>query len=257
VGAAALHLAHAHQPAPPKPRKPKRKGGGNGGKFAEYASRIYQDDRANTETRSLLLAIAYVITMVPLDDERGVWKETAKALGRPRLPHRGSLQELVRGDIPAYEPPGHRYGDDPMDQLCAGPRVRPHPDGPDDWRNTEKLCGARANEKVVEKDPVTGWHTNRWFCTRHRDHLLRVRAQVRAQNEAAPAPIPNKGGLLPCYFDSDWVRVYSWGLGWEWKPPVYGYRADDWPVPGRDPNPVVQRARLRLVIGGADLEGGE
>jgi len=38
---------------------------------------------------------------------------------------------------------------------------------------------------------------------------------------------------------------------------VYGYRADDWPVPGRDLNPVVQRARLRLVLGGEDLEGGE
>ncbi|MFC9497724.1 hypothetical protein [Streptomyces sp. NPDC056982] len=245
---AALHLAHAHQPAPPKKRKPKRKGGGDGAKFSEYAQRIYSDDRAGSETRSLLLAIAYVITMVPLDDDTTVWKETAKALGRPRLRHRGSVQDLVGGDIPRYEAPGSRYADDPMDRLCMGPRVRPHPDGPDDWRNTMKVCGAPAQEKAIEKDPVTGWHTNRWFCPRHRDHLLRVRAQVRAQNESAPEPIPNKGGLLPCYFDSDWVRVYSWGRGWDWEPPSYGYRADDWPVPGKEPVP--QRARLRLVIGG-------
>lgn len=250
---AALHLAHAHQPTPPK-RRPKRKGGGDGGKFSEYAQRIYQDDRANSETRSLLLAIAYVITMVPLDDDTTVWKETAKALGVPRLRYRNSLQELVRQDIPAYEPPGRRYGTDPMDRLCMGPRVRPHPDGPDDWRNTMKVCGAPAQEKVIEKDPATGWHTNRWFCTRHHDHLVRVREQVRAQNEHAPDPIPNKGGLLPCYFDSDWVRVYAWALGWDWTPPSYGYRADDWPVPGRDPITTPQRARLRLVMAGEDLK---
>jgi hypothetical protein len=254
VGAVALHLAHAHQ-TPTKKRQPKRKGGGDGGKFAQYASRIYQDDRATTETRSLLLAIAYVITMVPLDDDTTVWKETAKALGVPRIRHRSSLQELVRQDIPGYEPPGHRYGTDPMDRLCMGPRVRPHPDGPDDWRNTMKVCGAPAQEKVIEKDPATGWHTNRWFCPRHHDHLVRVREQVRTQNETAPEPIPNHGGLLPCYFDSDWVRVYSWGLGWDWKPPSYGYRADDWPVPGRDPINVPQRARLRLVASVDDLEG--
>lgn len=250
---AALHLAHAHQPTPPK-RRPKRKGGGDGGKFSQYAQRIYQDDRANSETRSILLAIAYVITMVPLDNDTTVWKETAKALGVPRLRHRGSLQELVRQDIPAYEPPGRRYGTDPMDRLCMGPRVRPHPDGPDDWRNTMKVCGAPAQEKVIEKDPATGWHTNRWFCTRHHDHLVRVREQVRDQNENAPEPIPNKGGLLPCYFDSDWVRVYAWALGWDWAPPSYGYRADDWPVPGRDPITTPQRARLRLVMAGEDLK---
>lgn len=251
---AALHLAHAHQPTPPK-RRPKRKGGGDGKTFSEYAQRIYQDDRANSETRSLLLAIAYVITMVPLDDDTTVWKETVKVLGKPSNVHRGTVRELVRGDIPRYERPSSRYWNDPMDRLCRGPRVRPHPDGPDDWRNTEKVCGARAQDKVIEKDPVTGWHTNHWFCTRHHDHLARVREQVSAQNEIAPEPIPNKGGLLPCYFDSDWVRVYAWALGWEWEPPSYGYRADDWPVPGRDPIAVPQRARLRLVVTGGDLRG--
>ncbi len=253
---AALHLAHVEQAPPPKKRKPKRKGGGDGGKFAQYAQRIYNDDRANSETRSLLLAIAYVLTMVPLDDDRTVWRETAKVLGRPRLRYRGSVQELVRGDIPAYVPPGRRDGpEDPLHQLCRGPRVRPHPDGPDDWRNTMKVCGAPAQEYAIEKDLVTGWHTYHYFCTRHRDHLLRVRSQVKDQNAVAPEPIPNKGGLLPCYFDSDWERVYAWGLGWEWKPPSYGYRADDWPVPGRDP--IVQRARLRLVSSSADLEDEE
>jgi hypothetical protein len=232
---AALHLAHVHQ-APVKKRRPKRTGGGNGGKFAEIAHRIYQDDRADTQARQLLLATAYAVTMAPLDEDTTVWRAICNALG-DSIRSGDDLRRIVREDIPRYEPPGWCWGTDPLHQRCSGPRVRMHPDGPDDFRNRLKICGERTQDKVAEKDPVTGWHTNRWFCTRHRDHLLRVREQVRAQNEAAPAPIPNRGGLMPCYFDSDWVQVYVWAQGWEWEPPSYGVRADDWPVPGREPVP--------------------
>ncbi|GAA2770464.1 hypothetical protein [Streptomyces showdoensis] len=246
---AALHLAHAHQPLEKK-RKPKRKDGGDGPKFAEYAQRIYQDERADASARFLLLTIAYVLTMVPLDDDTTVWKATGKALGtRPHHWRRTSLRELVRDDVPRYEPPGYRHGTDPLDRVCRGPRMRPHPDGPEDFRNAMKVCGAPAQNKVVEKDPATGWLTNHWFCSRHHDQLLRVREQVQAQNDAAPDPVPNRGGLLPCYFDTDWVSLYRWAYDWDaWEPPSYGYRADDWPVPGQDPPP--QRARLRLVVNG-------
>ncbi|MFI8828910.1 hypothetical protein [Streptomyces sp. NPDC053431] len=65
----------------------------------------------------------------------------------------------------------------------------------------------------------------------------------------APDPITNRGGLLPCYFDSDRVRLYRWAYSWDaWEPPSYGYGADDWPVPGQDLLP--QRVRLRLVVSG-------
>lgn len=250
---AALHLAHAHQ-QPVKKRQPKRSGGGNGPKFAEIAHQIYQDDRANDQTRPLLLAFAYAVTMAPLDGETGVWKAVRKALNPSS--YKGDVRELVRADLPRYEPPGYRYGSDRLDRLCSGPRMRPHPDGDDDFRNQLSICGATAQDKVVEKLPETGWHKNHWFCPRHRDHLIRVREQVREQNAAAPAPIPNRGGLLPCYFDSDWVRVYRWALDHDaWEAPVYGVRADDWPVPGQDPIP--QKARLRLVLGGGDLGGVE
>ncbi|MCW7991035.1 hypothetical protein XF35_38935, partial [Streptomyces platensis subsp. clarensis] len=141
---AALHLAHAHQPLEKK-RKPKRKDGGDGPKFAEYAQRIYQDERADASARFLLLTIAYVLTMVPLDDDTTVWKATGKALGtRPHHWRRTSLRELVRDDVPRYEPPGYRHGTDPLDRVCRGPRMRPHPDGPEDFRNAMKVCGAPA-----------------------------------------------------------------------------------------------------------------
>lgn len=254
---AALHLAHVHQ-TPVRRRQPKRTGGGNGNRFAAIAARVYQDKRAGTQARELLLAVAYAVTMAPIDEEReewsSVWRAICTAIG-DSVTGWDSLRRHIREDLPRYEPPGRRWGTDPLDRRCAGPRMRPHPDGPDDFRNRFKVCGAPAQDKVVEKDPVTGWHTNRWFCPRHQDQLIRVREQVREQNGRAPDPIPNRGGLLPCYFESDWVKVYRWGLyGSEtWKPSVYGACADDWPVPGRDPVPA--RARLRLVAPAADHDG--
>lgn len=246
---AALHLAHAHQ-APVKKRRPKRTGGGDGDKFANIAHRIYQDERAKDHTRQLLLAFAYAVTMSPIDEGTTVWDAARKAVNASS--YKATLRELIRQDLPRYERPGHRWGADPLDRVCRGPRLRPHPD-PDDFRNTMNLCGAPAQDKVVEKQLGTGWHVNHWYCRRHSAHLARVREQVKEQNENAPEPIPNRGGLMPCYFDSDWLLVYRWAVGWEsWEPPVYGVRADDWPVPGKDPVP--QRARLRLVIGGDDLE---
>jgi len=246
----ALHLAHVHQP-PVKKRQPKRTGGGNGDQFARLAHEIYQDKRADAQSRELLLAVAYAVTMAPLDEETSVWRAAVRALG-PSSSNQSRLPGLVRHDRPHYEAPGHRYGTDPLDRVCVGPRIRPYPD-PDDFRNTMNICGAPAQDCVVEKLPETGWHKNHWFCTRHRDQMLRVRAQVKDGNAAAPDAIPNRGGLLPCYFESDWVEVYRF-FGWrEWKPPVYGVRADDWPVPGRDAARP-SRPRLRLVLGGDDLE---
>lgn len=229
-----------------KKRDPKRTEGGDGTKFAEIAHQIYQDNRANEQTRPLLLAFAYAVTLAPCDKETRLWQTIHKALNPSS--RKGTARELIRLDVPRYEPPGYSGGSDRLDKVCVGPRVRPHPH--DDFLNGLNICGATAQEKVVEKLPETGWHKNHWFCNRHRDHLLRVRKQVREQNASASAPIPNRGGLLPCYFKSDWVRIYRWALNHDkWEPPAYGVCADDWPVPGRDPIP--QRARLRLVLGDA------
>lgn len=251
---AALHLAHVHQ-APVQKRKGKRKGGGDGGQFAEYAHRIYQDNRADTQARQLLLATAYAVTMAELNEQTTVWRAICNAIG-DSVRNWDDLRRRVSQDAPRYEPPERLWGSDPLDQLCRGPRVRMHPDGPEDFRNKMKVCGERTRDRVVEKDPVTGWHTNHWFCARHRDHLQRVADQVADQNAAAPSPVPNRGGLLPSYFDSGWTEVYRWATcrpTWE-PPPLYGVRADDWPVPGRDPIAVPQRARLRLVASVNDLE---
>ncbi|MER5354673.1 hypothetical protein ABT093_30620 [Kitasatospora sp. NPDC002551] len=124
----------------------------------------------------------------------------------------------------------------------------------EDFRNRLGVCGNDASDYVIEKLPETGWHKVRWYCTRHRGELERVRRQLAEPNKRAPEPIPNQGGLMPCYFDSEWETVYRHVLGDRWKPPVYGMRADDWPVPGRQPVP--QRARLRLAAIDGQLVGG-
>ena len=118
------------------------------------------------------------------------------------------------------------------------------------------MCGARGTIHVTEHDPATGWHTLHWYCSRHRQAARRVENQLAAQNEAAPEPIPNRGGLLACYFKADWEAVYRWAVGSWWTPPSYGISADDWPTPGRDPLPGHTRLRLVLPIGDGGLDDG-
>ncbi|MYW46370.1 hypothetical protein [Streptomyces sp. SID161] len=266
---AALHLAHVEQAATDPKRK--RGGGGGGGRdFAEYANRIYQDQRADAKSRQLLLALAYVVTMQSEPaSAKEFWRSVRTALGRDeRYRFTDPLRELIEHDRPRYVAPNGRAGDY---EPCIGPRLRPFKERPykaeqmslparvaqqkrdaEDFRNTENICGAPGKHRVLEKQPGTGWYHWHWFCARHSDHARRVAEQVKAQNEAAPDPIPNAGGLMPCYFDADWVRLYRHYTWDSWEPPVYGVRADDWPVPGKEPVP--QRARLRLIAGNGDLE---
>jgi hypothetical protein len=269
----ALHLAHAHQ-APPGPKRKRKGGGDSGGEFYEFAKRIYADDRADGDARALLLAVAYAIVTVP-DDGKAQWDLVRQSLGRGRYSHRHPLSEFAVRDVPRYVPPEYRPGGyDPLLRRCQAPRVRPYKSRPvhgytrtaaeqaaqdkrdaEDFRNVRGVCGEGNTESVLEKLPGTGWHKMHYFCPRHRDHLLQVREQVREQNKLAPAPVPNAGGLLPSYFDSDWVPFYRHFMGEEWTPPVYGIRADDWPVPGRDLVP--PRARLRLAALDGELLGSD
>ncbi|MFJ4473275.1 hypothetical protein ACIP2X_38075 [Streptomyces sp. NPDC089424] len=255
----------------------KTKGGGGGGEsFASLAHQIYQDDRADGPSRELLLAFAYVITTRDFDTPKEMWRQIRKALSTPhpnmRYSSRDRVTDLISHDAPRYVRPDERPGGyDPTMHYCVGPRLRPFKERPyyadqltlpervaqdkrdaEDFRNTDNVCGADGKHKVLEKLPGTGWYKWHWFCDRHRADAQRVTEQVKAQNAAAPDPIPNQGGLLPCYFDADWVGLYKHYVSW-WEPPVYGVRADDWPIPGKQPVP--QRARLSLVIGGSDREG--
>jgi hypothetical protein len=274
---AALHLAHVHQ-APPPPKRKRKDGDGGGTEFDRYATRIYRDERADHEAKELLLALAFVLTH-PREDDDKPFTAAKKLLGQDRI-GRWRIQRLIANDSPRYEssfrwPAGP---DDVMFKRCAAPRLRPfkepapfeqptllgltedgawQPAGrpTEDFRNRLKVCGAEASDYAIERLPDTGWHKAHWFCTRHRGEMNRTERQLAEPNKLAPAPIPNAGGLMPCYFDSDWEYVYRFYLGENWKPPVYGLRADDWPAPGKEPVP--QRARLRLAAVDGELLSGE
>jgi hypothetical protein len=135
--------------------------------------------------------------------------------------------------------------------LADGPAAEPEEE---DFRNRLGVCGSHATDYAVEKLPETGWHKLHYFCTRHQGELRKAKARFQEPNAAAPEPVPNWGGLLPCYFESDWERVYRGYLGARWQPPVYGLRADGWPLPGVEPVP--QRARLRLAALDGEILGG-
>lgn len=226
--------------------------------FAATVTGIYADQRADPQTRELLIAMAYAISIGQHPDTN-LWNTVSTALGRTNT-GRPRHKELVRRDVPRYVEPGR---ESLIEGICEAARHRPYTPrdashygkakATDDHRNTDRVCGAHGTLHVTERDPRTGWHILHWFCSRHRDQAARVRDQVAEQNEAAPEPIPNAGGLLPSYFQADWVKVYRWALGNPlWEPPSWGICADDWPVPGQDPIP--SRSRLRLIVGADPFE---
>lgn len=251
---AALHLAHVTELPT---RKRKRKGGGGGGDvYDQIVARVYQDPRMTPEARELILLIAWLTARDPNRfDENGNlnrrWRKRASdILGEyghgPRKQSR--LADLLYADRPRYEQPRSSW-----DAECAAPMIR-----------RKGSCGQPASRETYKVDSETGWHTSVFFCRRHESWGEQLREQRR--REPGPEPIPNAGGLLPSYFvgsDSHtderlaaWARLYTEAAVWKrdrlWEPPkAYGLCADDWPVPGQDPIP--QKARLRLVLGGGDL----
>lgn len=248
---AALHLAHAQQ-TPVKKRRPKRTGDGNGDGYDALVRRVYQDKRMTPESRELILLLAWLAVRDPdrydADGNLISWRKRASAiLGEygPGPRRESRLADLVYADRPRYEDKRDGW----EQRTCAAPMIRRN--GP---------CGQHATDRDYTIDQETGWRTAVWYCRRHESWGRSVRAQRQAN--PGPEPLPNAGGLVPSYLMSEgqeqaWVRLYKeaavWKLDRFWEPPkAYGICADDWPAPGAEPVPT--RARLRLVIGGADLE---
>lgn len=253
--------------------------------YDDITTRIWRDKRCTPGTRELMLALAWVLERDPnyndttaSNAERGryAWQQMAEMLGRDQR-RRARYKQLVADDAPRYEPPNTW-----PDRVCEAPRLRAYRP-----RNTtasvqsptcligqhphlgacrytvvhsvaavtEKLvldlseiCGAnpKFDFHLIEWDPRTGWHIDRYFCARHRDHFERVKAQL-ANAPEAPEPIPNRGGLLPCYFKADWARMYSL-VRPGWTAPTYGLAADDWPgIISGGVSP--RRPGLRLIVG--------
>lgn len=255
--------------------------------YDDLTTRIWRDKRCTPGTRELLLAIAWILGRDPNYDtlpnrERGsyLWRQLRVMLGpderRRRQPR---YKTLLADDAPRYVPPNTW----PDQAGCEAPRLRPyrprstgngivsptclikHPHlgecrltvihseasavaVPKPALEPSDTCDAapKLDFHLIERNPLTGHYIDHWFCGRHRDHYERVKAQLSSAPEA-PEPVPNRGGLLPCYFKADWERMYA-DVDPYWKPPVYGIAADDWP--GAVSGGVTPRhPRLRLIVG--------
>ncbi|MCA1222446.1 hypothetical protein [Streptomyces sp. 8L] len=248
---AALHLAHVHQ-APVQKRK--RKGGGSGGDgYDALIARVYQDDRMTPEARELILLLAWLSARDPnrYDEDGNIisWRKRADGVlggyGHGRRKE-SRLADLLYADRPRYEDVRDPY----EKRACAAPMIRRQ--GP---------CGQRGIDHDYTVDQETGWRTALWYCRRHEAWGRALRQQRLAA--PGPEPIPNAGGLVTSYLMSEgqeaaWARLYGEAAVWKydrsWQPPkAYSIRADDWPTPGKDPIPT--KARLRLILGGAELDG--
>lgn len=230
--------------------------------YDDMCARIYVDKRMPPGTRELALALAWANLRDPERDReqpgKGAFRRAGHLLGREKFSNRWRNKALWADDAPRYEPPAR---DGWHTGSCEGPRLRPYrPRGMSGYGvavlslrqdGRDSVCGADANTRVVERDLVTGWHRTHWFCRRHVDQAKRVEEQIARAGDPPP-PIPNTGGLLPCYFKPEAVeKLYRWANP-RWEPPYYGICADDWPVPGQQVVP--RRPRLSLVVDSVDSE---
>jgi len=141
--------------------------------------------------------------------------------------------ELIRSDLPRYEPASiHRRNG------CAAwlPKAR-------------RTCGRGTRTGFRVTNPVDGTWEPVGYCSRHHEQSDAAWLAEQCRQQAGlPEPLPNRGGLLPCYLPWDWMKNYRKASG-NWTPPAVGIRADDWPVLAKveaaDPNP----PRLSVLTG--------
>jgi hypothetical protein len=220
--------------------------------YDDLCARIYADKRMPPGTRELALTLAWATLRDP--ERHGDTSNVARArriLGWEA--RRWRLDALFYDDVPRYEHPREFGG------LCDGPRHRPYVRRGYGYTDEEAehrtaggtRCGESTREKEYEYDMTTGQVTRTWwFCSRHKDDRQRVRRQLAERGDPPPA-IPNRGGLIACYFTPSSVEKHYRRLRPRWKPPYYGICADDWPaLDGVEVELIPRRPRLALITGG-------
>lgn len=234
---AALHLAVVREPFPTS-RHPstKRTGPGGGNGYDALVEKIYRDRRLGSDVRDLALCLAWLIAKDPQrGNGKSVWERATEIFGL-RSDKTSNAAHMLATDLPLYSPPM------PSGMTCAAPMVR-----------REGLCGRRPLSHTWALDETTNGRVPVPYCEidRHRAWADEQTALYREAQKTAPEPIPNRGGLLPCFLtlnEEGWVQNYRWAAQAarvRWQPPSYGIRRDQWPgyqVPEHAPAP-----RLKLV----------
>jgi hypothetical protein len=196
----------------------------------DLINRIHNDTRFAAELRTFAVTVVWVahVDRRPAADR---WQRVADLLGL----NNWRFWNLISTDAPRYEPASlhSRTG-------CAVPR--PRAGGP---------CGKSPQHTFRVTDPATGEWELAGFCSAHADYgdqVHRAEQELRAAGPL-PEPMPNTGGLLPCYIHASWPDIYAQARG-GWTPPRVGIRADDWPV--MEQVAAAEPPTFRLITGGGN-----
>lgn len=207
--------------------------------LAAKLERLWADDRflEGRASRTRDFINAWLVTRYSISDHDAAFKETLRRTG---LDQYQGWWLLVSEDAPRYEwrHPNKARG-------CAAPKTR----GP----NAGQPCDRFPSISFRVTDPATGEWTIQGWCRQHEQLSGPVRARERSLANV-PEPVPNTGGLLPCYIRANnWPDVYVWARN-GWKPPFVGIVADDWPVMAKAAAAPVTRLSLKAIDGGRDTQ---
>lgn len=203
----------------------------------DMISRAYTDTRFDVDHNTRKVRTLAVTTLWMMYVERPpsaeFWNRVRMIMGLTSI----GFKLLIAADAPRYEPPDlhTRTG-------CLAPKAR-----------GGGVCGRSPQTTFQVTDPETGRWRLAGFCFRHRDYGDQVHRAERAVDASSiPEPVPNTGGLLPCYIGlrgGGWPDLYAWASS-GWKPPAVGIRADDWPV--MEKVVAAKPPALRVIIGGVE-----
>ena len=202
--------------------------------LAAKLDRLWTDDRftpARRDARDAREFInAWLITSYAISDHHAAFTETLRRTGLDR-PY--GWRGVVSRDSPRFD--GLR---DLHQRRCPVPKTR----GP----RVGEPCGGPQSHQTRVTDPETGEWTYQGWCRQHESHWRIMAAREKTLTNV-PEPMPNAGGLLPCYIHaSNWPDVYAWARP-DWKPPYVGICADDWPVMGKAVKAPLMKVALSLV----------
>ncbi|MDH6283132.1 hypothetical protein [Prescottella agglutinans] len=200
-------------------------------RYTRRAHDMVTDPDLSGDTLLFALCLADVLERREVDKALRVRTKTNNGLMREAVDmaigdpdkHGYWLRRVIREDIPRYEADTAGQG------KCVAPMIR-----------REGLCGKKAHQMWMDRDPETGEASWVGYCTRHfgldKDDERRRRYREWDVN-GKPCPAPNRGGVLSRYFKTDWSKWYRW------VDPQYEPR--DGGKPATPPRPVFQ-----LIQGG-------
>ena len=205
----------------------------------ELTARAYADSRLTVragprDMRSFVITTIWVLAWEqPTEGNR--WDRVLELMGIP-----GEwLWSVLREDAPRWQMPVNRAG---ARGPCEAPGIR------------KPLCGRKGCQAFRVTNPEDGTWRLACYCDRHQAEARAAMAAERVLRASGtlPEPVPNTGGLLPCYFEWDWVTYYARARP-GWAPPALGVCADAWQPAGGPPAP---RLSLIRIDGEADAPPG-